>query len=311
MDFRDLTWRGPRRPLSLSLIFASSLLVGCMTSESPETMDPDPEGERISEPSMLAGSTSSTNWPVELGHDVRVSVMGSANSRLVLHFRKAKAFSSGYDTVAISGMIQIFDGSSIPAVSPPDFKELRFESVDSVEIPIPLMNSLHPRGQDTVSVSMLLLVDSLRCFIPGVVYRRSTAEYIRSPFDENDPNAFTLSFPKYRFEGMLDTVGSSRLLSSGSKIQLSFYIPGSPYYWRPESFESLSLGPLSEGPFPLRLLLAVPEGSGTRVEIHEVIATKRIPGINGQPTKPPMLRIGTLIHSRAMVAPVTLRSAGP
>lgn len=293
---------------------AAGLLSACLKPDAVGGSSQVEEPPEVLEPILLAGATSSTNWPEEPNHRTRVTVMGRVDSVITLVFARAREESEGYDRVSLSGTLTLFDGSTIPAVDTVPSAGMEFVDVDSVVVPVELIHSLPTHGRDTLGFGILVKVDTTQCFIGGFLHRKSTGKIIYSIFPENPPSAFQLLEPKYGYSAEVDTTGVTHLFPPAPSVEMSFYIPGSPFYWRPEPFGSITLSPLSEGPYPIRLILASPasgDSSRTHVTLFEVSVRKLQPGINGQPSKPPAFIIGRELLSTVVSGRLRLRPASP
>jgi hypothetical protein len=314
MDFGTRRIAKPGHTGLMTACLAAGLLSACL---KPDAVGGSPQVEEpaeVLEPILLAGATSSTNWPEEPKHRTSVTVMGRADSVITLVFARAREQSEGYDRVSLSGTLTLFDGSTIPALDTVPSATMDFADVDSVVIPVDLIHSLPAHGRDTLGFGILLKVDTTQCFIGGFLHRKSTGKIIHSIFPENPPSAFQLLAPRHGYSAEVDTAGVTHLFPPSPSAEMSFYIPGSPFYWRPEPFGSITLGPLSEGPYPLRLILASPasgDSSATHVAIFEVSVRKLQPGINGQPSKPPAFIIGRELASTVVSGRLRLRPASP
>lgn len=252
-------------------IFALLLLVfaGCL---QPDATGPGQVNQEVQDQNLLAGATSSTNWPADDGGRIPIHVKGSADSTLTLTFTVFPT------SVEISGTFTLYKAGSIPALEATKMKRYDFTSTDTLVVTSSQILALHNVESDSIYFSIELETDTAKCLMSGFLYSKKLNRIIDSPFSGDSIAPFYLRRPEFALKGVPDSAFLSFAAGSAFQIEgkprLCFYIPGSPYYWMQEIKDSLFLGSLPFGSFPIRLL-RVSQGSGnggkTQVEVFEVI----------------------------------------
>lgn len=292
---------------------ALPLLAGCLQT-GPALEQGGPE-TAVLEPVRMAGATSSTNWPVQEGGDSIITLSGDADTAIRIDFllidiKTPVIADTGYRPVRVRGMATLFDGSGIAPLRNVDSVNLMFDSTEALYLPARLLDSLPHHGRDTVVVNLRVTSDSMKCLVTGFIYDRVQRRFLQTPFSVNPPSSYYLAVPEFGFSAQLDTAGVSSMFPPVQGSEWSFYIPGTPHYWSPESSTPILLDRIPKGIFPIRLLHLQPLGQdsdSTRVDIYEVTVTRFIPGQNGQPHQPPVFRIGEKVLSTELPGRVEIR----
>jgi hypothetical protein len=300
---------------SLACSLAAATFGGCLKAESPAGPEQDMEQTEVLEPVRIAGATSSTNWPDGLdGGRTAITVHGRADSLLSIDFMTLRDQDPGYTPTSIDGKYILYDGNGVPALAPVDSVMEIFHGKSTLTIPFSRVEELPRYGRDTLGLSIRIVSDTLECLIAGFYYSLSQRTFIHSPFSTNPQSSYHLHSPRDSFKAELDTVGVSALLDRTQPgLELSFYIPGSSYHWSLGSNYSIALGPIPKGPYPLRLIrrALTADSASALVEIYEVVVTKRVISIFGQPEKPAYFKIGAKLLGQEMVPPRSLRPSAP
>jgi hypothetical protein len=288
-------------------VFALLALMGCMK--------PDPTGPTqsditsgVEDQNLLAGATSSTNWPTEDGGHVPMEISGKADSILLLVFHDTHTTNE-----AIAGKVTFYQGGVIPALDPVISKSIDFPKTDSLRITSEAFRGLPSSSNDTIFFTVAIESDSLRSLITGFAYSIKQRAFIKSPFSVDSTSYPKLVPPRYSFRGVVD----SSLLKTGTSIpgieQWCFYIPGSPYFWKVGFDSILEIGPLPYGKYPFRMMrIRNSEGKldRNRLEVFEVIVSAGL--ITGPGQHPPFyFKVGGKVLSVEVPASLSIRSNPP
>ena len=279
------------------------LVTGCM---QPESGDPSREGAPagVEDPDLLAGASSSTNWPSEdAGDSSHLLVSGHADSLLVLHFGTTSA------RKRISGQVSVFHAGIIPALDSIPLTVFPFQDADSILIRPEQLSIASTGGKDTLSFSVRVEIDTAQCLLIGFAFSRSGKTFLTSPYSRDPERTFPFSRPRYSFKVTVDSALIRFGGYSEGKSEWCFYIPGSPYFWK-VGFDSLvEIGPVPNGIFPLRLLrISHPDGASNqnRLEVYEVLIKKVEPTVT-QHSSFPVIRLGEKLLTASGMTSYSIR----
>ncbi|MDQ3002151.1 MAG: hypothetical protein M3Y08_12940 [Fibrobacterota bacterium] len=280
------------------------LLMGCLKPEKVNGPDRNLGGPVIEDNNLLAGATSSTNWPQEDGGSQPIAVSGRADSVLVLRFRKI------LDPVNLGGRISVFKGGVIPALESTPYFTVDYPVSDSIAFPLTELTRLQKEaGTDTVSFTLRIESDTLECLLLGFSYSLKLKKFISSPFSVFSGKPFLMSEIKYFIKGVVD----SSIRNSGpylqGKTEWCFYIPGSPYFWKAGFGDTLQIGPVPFGVFPFRLLKVLhPDGNKSKYRLEAYEVKMSLVSYN---SKTFLVKVGEQIFSFESTAPISIRSDNP
>lgn len=246
---------------------------GCMQPEGPDTSTVKGGEPVFEDDARRAGTSSSTNWPAELGSEW-VEVLWHCDSTLWLEFKVLEGSSLSRRQ---TGRVSLYAATSIPALDSLHGFELRFKDTSTVVIPLGLIDSLKKEGRDTVRFNILLQTDhGEQCLLYDFSYQVRSRIYLGTGFSETSERTHALKKPEYFFRGGFEKTPMLPAPSGKGNSEICFYIPGTPYFWQASTSSDLVLmGPIPDGLFPLRLLRATPLGegkAGTEVEVFEVLS---------------------------------------
>jgi hypothetical protein len=281
------------------LAFALFLLAGCLKPDSTEP-GKDVSKPRFEDNELLAGATSTTNWPPVDGGSQPLSISGVADSDLVLKFIHV------FSPISIPTRVSFFHGGVIPAIDSIPTFSIDFPAAESISIPRTAFERFAKRGaDDTVSFTLRVESDTLQCLLLGFSYSIKDKKFTSSPFSAFSGNPL-LTKPVFSIHGAVDSslAGSGPYLQG--KSEWCFYIPGSPYFWKAGFADTVDIGPVPFGVFPFRLLKIIrPEGNPLkyRLEAYEVEIILISPG-----SKAYKIQVGERILSFDSEAPISIRS---
>jgi hypothetical protein len=258
--------------LALSLLVFAGCLKPAPTGTGPEKPEP-----QVQDQNLLAGATSSTNWPADIQGDIPIQVKGTADSNLTL------TFSIFPNPVEVEGTVTLFKAGSIPALEATKMEKFSFSSTDTLVVTASQILSIQDVSPDSVYFSIELETDTAKCFMAGFLYSKKLNRILNSPFSGKSTAPSYLRRPKFAFNAIPDSAflafAESSMFQIEGKSRLCFYIPGSPYYWMQETKDSVFLGPLPSGRFPIRLLRVTQDsvnGGNTLLEVFEVILEVKV-----------------------------------
>jgi hypothetical protein len=245
-------------------LFLSAALAGCM--QDPGSPTPGGTSELPSD-NGVAGASSSTNWPEKHAYEDD-ELRGSADSTLKLRFFRQST------PVSIGGKIVFFKSGTISALQPVDSLVWTFPETDSLTIPLDLLKDSLGTS-DTISFSMRVEEDSGQCLLDGFRYSFSQKKFSRNHFSDFPEETYFLVKPEYYYIGSTDSLVANLPTVNGNS-QTSFYIAGTPYYWKTGLTSEIRLGPIPRGNHHIRLMRvsdASGNGSQGKVELFEIIFT--------------------------------------
>ncbi len=297
------------RNVTMKKLFAPMLflLFGCMqpagNDASLSTQDTG-----IQDPDLLAGASSSTNWPSEdAGDSTRLSIAGRADSILVLHFSNYRI------SERISGRVSLFPEGRIPALDSIPVLSFPFQNADSMVFLPEQFSRMQKGNSDSVLFTLRIETDTAQCLMIGFHYSRSRKTFLNSPFSRHPDTFFPLLRPKYSYKGMVDSSLFNFGGYSEGKMEWCFYIPGSPYFWKIGFDSIVEIGPIPGGTYPLRLLrISHPDGDTKRnqLEVYEVLIEPSAV-MPGQNTRLPTLSLGERLFTSPSAASLSIRSGTP
>ncbi len=255
--------------LKISSILSLFILLfnGCLRIDSTSSLTGNQSSTDIQDQELTAGASSTTNWPPQLG-GLPIFVATNLKERLDLVFLEPSNSSVGLLQLPIhlSGKIILFKDGGIPALNTPKVVSISFVKRDTVNIPFSSLDSLLEKRIDTLIFNLDIQTDSGHVWILGLGYDRPSHSFFKTPFSTETGNQAFLQKPDFNFKGTLDSSGG---LSKSTLVGAStfyFYIPGTPYFWKQEA-DTLQLGPIPNGNYPLRLLRITTNSDGTQTEI--------------------------------------------
>lgn len=292
------------RSLCMALVF-SGLLTGCMQQDPVGPPVDGPNTKELEDPALLAGASSSTNWPVKHSVDTPISISGKADSNLILNFLQLDR-NFQQQPKAVSGSVSLMSGTAIPALNPVHPFRWTFSQQSSVEVPEKYLDSL--ALGDTVNFTVLIEVDTLKCLLVGFQFSKVGKKFTKSPFSITPVISIQMEKVHYSFQGDFDTSVLPQVLPGYEGSEMSFYIPGTSFHWKTRLANPLSIGPLPSGSYPLQLIVVRPDGQDAKsshVEIYEVLLRRETI------TSPWRFSIGQRLLSRDLQGSVTLLSSSP
>lgn len=272
-------WRPDRlRTLLLPYVVVCLGMIGCLQPESTGPSSQGPTTKELEDPVLLAGASSSTNWPVKIQRQYPIEITGKADTSLRIFFVQFDSVTWVKRPIRIKGIVTLLPASAIPALNPVHPLELSFPETDTLEIPISLMDSLPGKGLDSVSFTLRVDSDTEQVQLMGFGYSKKRKEFYKSPFSSLSPVQLQLFSPRFSFKGRLDTATLLGKIPGYLDAEMSFYIPGTLFHRKFQFKDSLSIGPLPSGEFPLQLIAVEPVGVDkheSQVEIFEVILKRQ------------------------------------
>ncbi|MDB5102460.1 MAG: hypothetical protein JWP91_149 [Fibrobacteres bacterium] len=249
-----------KRILAISML----LVAGCL---KPDATGPGRNaGERIEDQNLIAGATSSTNWPQEDAGSHHPYLKGVADSLVVL-----RIYDSTGIPMKVTGKATLYLAGSIPALDTTESTSFPVSNVDSFDVPLEALRRLNSAGKDTVAFSILFESGRNQALITGFYFSSTLKKILRSPFSEKPDLETHLIDPHYAFHGVPDSLLANVRLYPEGKVEWCFYIPGSPFFFKASPDTAITIGPLPNGRFPIRLLrLAQSDGGTNRMEVYEV-----------------------------------------
>lgn len=231
------------------------LATGCFQADPAGTADEQGKPE-IQDQDLLAGATSSTNWPQEDAGWHPVEIFGTTDSGLVFSFKRAPDSGGEAIPFPLGGKASIYRAGLIPIFDPVPARSLQMPVSDSFRISPEDFKSLFPNEMDTLSFSVELSgSDSTRAFIPGFVYSRIQKKFLRLPPIFGTTASVPLTDRHYKFAGIPDSLFRIALNDTAENARFYYYIPGSPYFWEHSlKGDSLYIGPIPNGQYPLRFV---------------------------------------------------------
>jgi hypothetical protein len=252
----------------MKMLFAISmlLLAGCLMTD-PKGSGPSGDKPRIEDQDLLAGATSSTNWPAEDVGGKHLGVFPKADSVIVLHFRHFLT------PTPLTGRVSLFLFGTVPAIDSVPETTLTFSNTDSVVIPSAIFLKLSASEQDTLQFSVRVEIDTAQCLMLGFIYSRKGRSFSNSPPSLLSELPYPFIGPRYSLKGIVDPKLFNPEVSSHGKIEFCFYIPGTPYFWKVDPDSIVEIGPLPYGAFPVRFMRIIHSGGGVskdQLEIFQV-----------------------------------------
>lgn len=257
--------------MKLLIAFAFLILIGCVKPVSIAGGAPEETESGIVDTDLLAGATSSTNWPAEDVFPNRISVLGRADSQLVIRFYEI------IGPIKVSGRITLFKGGVIPVLDSVPLTTFLFSDQDTLLIPESAFMPLREKDSDTVRFSLKIETDTSECFFLGFAYSIRQNAFITSPFSILSLSSAILTKSHYSFKGRVDSALGLLGPSFAGKSEWCFYIPGTPFFWkadRVKSGEILEVGQLPTGSYPLRLIRVLAQEANQRMNLLEVYSIK-------------------------------------
>jgi hypothetical protein len=298
----------------LPLFVCFLTLFGCIQSTSSTDEVEKAKNQEISEPIPLAGSSSSTNWPPALGGLDSIQVQIKYDTSLQFQFGiESRSIELGaprpsFVPVKISGKIIFYKLGPIPAIdSVPTISE-NFINTDSFKLPGSVLNSFERNADDTVYFSLRMVSDSLEAWVFNFGYAPMTNSYFKTKDSVFTENPIILRTVSHYFQGYPDSNTWLSKLPPSNKTTYSLYIPGTPFFWNVNA-DTISIGPIPEGFYPLRLLriTQADEGrSGSNVEVFALNCEK----INPMRDLFYVFRPGPLITSLHSQKSISIRNLG-
>lgn len=225
----------------------SLAMAGCLQTD-PSGKGGDPSGNPdIRDRDLLAGATSSTNWPPDDAH-VRVAVNGTADSALTLRFHWLT------ERPKLSGRLRIFRVGPIPALDSVPELSVPFEDAESLFIGSDRLMAFLGRDTGAPRFALRIETDSGNCHFFGFEYSPGQRRFLHSPLSILATSSAVMYPDSSYLTGVLEP-NLRKSASGGNGIPgLYFYIPGSPFFWKAGPDSTIGLGPLPKGGYPVRIL---------------------------------------------------------
>ena len=254
-----------RRKIAALYLVPALLGIGCMLQDGPGKGGV--ESSQVKDENLLAGATSSTNWPAgEDGSVEKILLEGVSDSDIHLEFKKQTG-----ESVSLSGDLILYRAGTIPLIESPDSILIHFETTNTITLKSKVFLDRWKGSDDSVQFSLLVKSDTLQWLLVEFVYNRKSATFQKTPFSINSLRY--ASTPRYSVHGWIDSSLSKLGFSITGKSEWCFYIPGSPFFWKTKPDTAIDLGPLPRGDFPFRLLriTQASDASGKNLlEVYEV-----------------------------------------
>jgi hypothetical protein len=254
--------------MKLALALGLLAISGCMQPDPTGTTDPTTSKSGVEDRDLLAGATSSTNWPQEDAPALPTWVSGSTESEPVLRFLD----SSGAPLHA-SGRMTLYRAGIIPAFTAPESTVVAFENSGTQIVSHALLLQIDHDNADSVFFSVRVDLDSVESFMCGFLYSTRLKKILASPFSGKPDYSFNFASRRFAIHGVADP----SLLKLGFPVQgkttLCFYIPGSPFFFNVIPDSVLTIGPVPVGDFPVRLMRITASAGQTgpdQLEVYEV-----------------------------------------
>jgi hypothetical protein len=236
------------------LYLLGMILAGCMAPEGPGT-DSAVSDPTVHDQNLLAGATSSTNWPSEDAGTRPLEVGFEADSALTFLFMQKPDSGMPVQSIRISGNIRIYRAGYIAAFDSVPAFMMHFENQDSLRIQPETLESLDPKGNDSVQFSICITHGVLQTYYPRFVYSKSLKKFLFLPTTTKTGFSNVMLLPHYLFMGFPDSDMAKVLSDTEGSPKFCYYIPGSPYFWQNRfKDDTLFLGPIPLGNFPLRFV---------------------------------------------------------
>lgn len=226
-------------------------VAGCLQSEP--TTGGSTSGSGIQDPDLLAGATSSTNWPQEDAGFHSIEIFGTVDSALVFAFKQKLETAGMFRTVRLSGSVRLYRAGYIPVFDSVPSIRLNLAMTDTFRISPDDLNPLFPKDMDTLRFMLEFRTDSTMALAPGFSYSRKQGKFVDGSSTFSNQASIQMTDPHYKFAGFPDSSFGASLADTTGNVGFYYYIPGSPYFWR-HSFagDTLLIGPTVSGTFPLR-----------------------------------------------------------
>ncbi len=286
--------------MRLLIVFIVVSLMGCLQADranGPQNI----ETTNIRDQNLLAGATSSTNWPQEDVGSKRALVVVKFDSTLTMDFTDTTDI-----PIPLSGTLSIYLGGTIPAIDKPDSMKLNLGNRNSIVLSENEFKSELAAGKDTVLFSVLIRSDSMECLITGLMYSKGAHLFSRHPGGTLARFTYPISIPKYGFKAVPGDSLPKTVVSKAGKTGWCFYIPGSPYFFLPEVADIITVGPLPQGTYPIRLLVISEDIGNPKLQTLTIYEVKLVFS-RKNPQWPTAVEIGEKISESTLKSSVSLR----
>jgi hypothetical protein len=254
-------------------------VAGCLQSD-PGADGGSASGSGIQDPDLLAGATSSTNWPQEDVGFHPIQIFGTVDSTLVFAFKQKLETGDLFRTVQVSGTVRLYRAGYIPVFDSVPFIQLNLAMTDTFRISADDLNPLFPKDMDTLRFTVEFRSDTALAIAPGFAYSRKLGKFVELPSAPSEQYSIFMVNPHYKVAGFPDSAFQAELSDSSGDVSFYYYIPGAPYFWRHSmSGDSLYIGPTVKGNFPLRcvrILSHVDPNTGFTVDVFPLSSVKEI-----------------------------------
>lgn len=214
-------------------------VLGCMAVDPRPTSSPG-----IEDVERSAGASSATNFPPpHAGTDFHIK--WEKGSELNLFFRQ-----NGW-SAKVTGNLTFYQFGGIPALTRPNSWKLEIRDTDTLRIDSSVINHLGDK-RDTVGFNILVEVEGYQAYLLGFAYLRRERNFTGNAYYENLED-FPLDTLTY-YRASIGNAASLPPPPGNGESQLSFYIPGTPAFWKVDAEVVMNLGPLPRGNYPLRLM---------------------------------------------------------
>lgn len=272
----------PRRPrFSPALLGLAGLsLVGCLVSDPATGPGAKKDSAIPEDDGKIAGSSSSTNWPPDVGDPRPITIFGEVTADVRIRFHRLSAeFPIEFQVARCAGTVRFYRSGVIPALTHQIPIEFAFPEAESVTISSRQLDSIASRlDQDTLRFNLNIQSDTLQVWLMGFTYIAAEKKFTSSPFSNSSIESGWLKPNTKFFKGnvLVDSLPASPLPGIS---EICFYIPGTPVFGKLKAGSQDSIGPLPEGKYPVRLLRisrASSQAKVTLVEAWEVHIAKQI-----------------------------------
>jgi hypothetical protein len=287
--------------MKILLAYVLLLMAGCM---KPDPTGPEQTDAKsgIEDQNLLAGATSSTNWPQEDAGSKKIIAKGEVDTGIVIRFTD-----TAKTPMKMTGSLSIYQAGLISAIDIPESTTISFSDLDHISIPSKAITGLVSAHQDTILFSILIKSDTLQCLLAGFVYSIEHKKFLKSPFSGITTYSYPFSVSRYMIRGIPDSSLPTVTFSASGKTGWCFYIPGSPFFFNVKLDSAIRIGPVPQGNYPIRLLkLSSLDGvpGSSQLDVFEVKLV--FSGKNRD--FPYAVSVGDRIFSQTVKSSVSIRS---
>lgn len=246
------------------IVIACFALGGCLSTDVTEPGQSNDAGV-IQDQNLLAGATSSTNWPQEDGGRRRLAIKGKSQSGLTLYFKDTTGVAQ-----KMTGIMRIYPAESIPAFASVKSVEVQIRDQDSLVLSSGFLRDNLSSTKDTVAFSLFFEIDSLQSLLTGFVYSKAAKDFLKSPFSMDPDFSSLIVHPHYSIHVVPDSGLPTVKDPVTGKMVMCFYIPGSPFFFKADRDTAIDIGPLPIGKYPIRIIRITEKAGETKTNLLEV-----------------------------------------